>query len=463
MELTPFSVLNSLFNEKLKDERPYVTDGKSFIKIMQHGLSYAKNNASKKLIKNYLSWPYALQVAIMHGKSKMRKPIAPANIQTPFVIIEPNRLISDDQGQFHSMYFERLSEVLGEGQVTWITKKKDARYPTTIALNTLPHSYPAPDTIELDYLKLILRTLKKIQASALYSALEKEHIQSAFHIYFDDFRFYYNLFKGSNFKCLFFICHYQTEGLIAALQALNIRSVEAQHGLIAENDLYYAYAQHFEKGVHNADFPDQILVYGSYWKSLLLRGCEFSSDKIIVAGDYIWRKPNAVVHAPKKNTVLICSQKNMHKDYVGYAEKLRTVQAKHPDWNWIIKLHPLEPNKQFYEPLKSQGFTIIDTERILDDLLLECRIQISIYSTTFYDSLGFEVVNFSLQNYGIHRDYAADMIKERVALPLAIDEDPIERYYQLKEQPSTLLEREEVYGTFNRKAIESITSYAMNQ
>jgi hypothetical protein len=123
----------------------------------------------------------------------------------------------------------------------------------------------------------------------------------------------------------------------------------------------------------------------------------------------------------------------------------------------------LEPNKQYYEPLKSQGFTIIDTERILDDLLLECRIQISIYSTTFYDSLGFDVVNFSLQNYGIHRDYAADMIKERVALALAIDEDPIERYYQQKEQPSSLLEREEVYGTFDRKAIESVAPEAENQ
>jgi len=462
MEPTSYSLLNRLFDEKLQDERPYVTEGKSFIKILQHGLSYAKINDSSKLIKNYLALPFAAQVGLMQIKSILRKPIAPANIQTPFVIIEPNRFISDDSGHVHSMYFERIAEALGQEKVTWITKKKDERFPTALSFNKLPHEYPAPDSVEKNYLKLILRTLKKIHASDAYTDFEKEHIQSAFHIYYDDFRFYYNLFKGSKIKCMFFICHYQTEGLIAALQALNIMSVEAQHGLIAQNDLYYAYPHHFAKGIRNADFPNRILVYGSYWKSLLGRGCEFLPSEITVAGDYIWRKTQAIKTIAKSNTVLICAQKNMHKDYVAYAEHLRDVRATHPDWHWIIKLHPLEAYKPLYEPLKALGFTIIDTERTLDDLLSECRIQISIYSTTFYDALGFDVVNFSLQDYGIHRDYASDMIRERAAMPLGVDEDPIERYYRIKEQASNILERDEVYGTFDRSAIESIAQTALN-
>lgn len=461
MDLTSYSELNRLFDDKLRDESPYVTDGRSFIKIMQHGLSYARINDNGKLIKNYLSLPIIVQVGIMQLKSLLRKPIRQANITTPLVIIEPNRLIADEKNEWHSMYFERLAHLLSDLDITWITKKKDSRFPTELSLNQLPHDYPSPDKIERDFLKLIMRTLKKIKACNTYTDFEKRHIQSAFHIYFDDFRFYYNLFKESRLKCVLFICHYQTEGLIAALHALNIRAIEIQHGLIAQNDLYYAYPSHFAKGIRNADFPDHILVYGAYWKSLLLRGCEFRADEITVAGDYIWRKPSPISTTQKRNTVLICAQKNMHVDYVRYAENLTDVRAKHPDWHWIIKLHPLEAYKSFYDPLRKLGFEIVDSERTLDDLLAECRIHISIYSTTFYDALGFDVVNFSLQNYGIHRDYAADMITERAALPLSVDDDPIACFEKINLQDAKLLTRDEVYATFDAQAVRTLIESAL--
>jgi hypothetical protein len=463
MEITAFSELNKLFVQKLSDESPYVTDGKSFIKIMQHGLSYARIKDNNKLIKNYLSLPFEVQLGIMKIKSLLRKPIQQANFSSPILIIEPNRFIKDENGQYHSMYFERLAESLHDFGLTWITKKHDDGFPTKLSLNRLPHDYPTPDKIECDFLKLILKTLKKIKGCDTYTNFEKQHIQSAFHIYFDDFRFYYNLLKGSRVKCVLFICHYQTEGLIAALQALGIRAIEVQHGLIAENDLYYAYPNQFSNVVVNADFPDNILVYGSYWNSILSRGCEFKQKQIVVAGDYIWRKSAPDLNIKKKNTVLICAQKNMHVDYVRYAEKLSSVRAKHPDWQWILKLHPLEAYKSYYDPLRKLGFEIIDTERTLDNLLLECRIQISIFSTTFYDALGFDVVNFSLQNYGIHQDYAADMISECVALPLSFEDDPIERYKNIGDQANKLLKREEVYASFDEDSVRSLILSTLNQ
>ena len=54
------------------------------------------------------------------------------------------------------------------------------------------------------------------------------------------------------------------------------------------------------------------------------------------------------------------------------------------------------------------------------------------------------------------------MIRERAAMPLGVDEDPIERYYRIKEQASNILERDEVYGTFDHSAIESIAQTALN-
>jgi hypothetical protein len=144
----------------------------------------------------------------------------------------------------------------------------------------------------------------------------------------------------------------------------------------------------------------------------------------------------------------------MHAEYVAYAKQLKPCMDKHPEWKWVIKMHPLEKNKELYRALESDGFVIIDTEQSLSLLLRESRIQISIYSTTFFDALGFDISNYSLQNYSIYKDYAAQMITEGVAQPLYIDEDPIEKHLQSTGSES-LRSREEVYGPFDATAIRS--------
>jgi hypothetical protein len=142
----------------------------------------------------------------------------------------------------------------------------------------------------------------------------------------------------------------------------------------------------------------------------------------------------------------------MHAEYVAYAKRLKTCMEKHPEWKWVIKMHPLEKNKELYRALEKDGFVIMDAERPLSELLRESRIQISIYSTTFFDALGFEISNYSLQDYSIYKDYAAQMVIEGVAQPLHIDEDPIQKHLKSKGTES-LRSREEVYAPFDAKAI----------
>jgi CDP-glycerol glycerophosphotransferase (TagB/SpsB family) len=89
----------------------------------------------------------------------------------------------------------------------------------------------------------------------------------------------------------------------------------------------------------------------------------------------------------------------MHEEYVAYAQRLKLLMTKHPDWKWVIKMHPLEKNKDQYIELVKDGFEIIDREKSLTALLKESSIQISIYSTTFFDALGFSIENYSLQDY----------------------------------------------------------------
>ena len=290
--------------------------------------------------------------------------------------------------------------------------------------------------------------------SKQFSSSELRQIRSAMHIFFEEFRVYYNLLKNQPTKKLLFICHYHNEGLIAAARSLGIESIELQHGLIASNDLYYVYHEQFAPVIGKSFFPEKIVVYGPYWKRILENGCEYHSHQIFVAGDYLYRaNQSESISIEKENIVLVCAQKNMHDDYTSYVKTLMGHMSVYTDWTVIVKLHPLEKNKAAYYELKEQGVEIRDVETPLDALLAKAKIQISIYSTTFYDALGFDVCNFSLQNYGSMSDYAADMISESVALPLFIHENPIEKFLKLNDIENSLAPREEVYSLFDKQTL----------
>jgi hypothetical protein len=374
--------------------------------------------------------------------------------KTPFrelVFIDPSRTIRDKDGKWHSFYMERVISLFDDENVSIISRFTETNLACDVYLDQVPREYPRPDSTELEMLNEIFIVSRKVLKSAAWTSSQKKHILSALHVFFTDFRFYYNLFKGHPIKSVVFICHYHNEALIAALNVLNIRSIELQHGLISGNDLYYQYSSTFKKAVQNAFFPDNICVYGAYWKEQLLKGCEFNFSQITLAGDYQWQAEKSDLNLKQRNQVLICSQKTMHEEYVAYAQQLNKIMSKHPDWKWVIKMHPLEMHKEQYYKLEEDGFEIIDKEKTLTELLLESRIQISIYSTTFFDALGYNVDNFSLQNYSIHSDYAASMIAEGVAHPLFCDEDPIEKHLA-STGGRQLLSRDKVYAPFDMEA-----------
>jgi hypothetical protein len=143
----------------------------------------------------------------------------------------------------------------------------------------------------------------------------------------------------------------------------------------------------------------------------------------------------------------------MHNDYTSYLRVLMKHVADNTEWKVIVKLHPLEKNKDAYYALADLGVEIRDIETPLDVLLKRCKIHISIYSTTFYDALGYDVCNFSLQQYGSMSDYAADMIAESVALPLFEHENPIAKFLTITEQNIPFTTRTDVYSSFNEGVI----------
>jgi hypothetical protein len=454
MEQVPFSVINEYLKEKLLHPSRYSSPSFSFLKIFKHGLYFNFTKQKHKILFNYLIFPIFLQQLVYWLKSKRQVKPNKKHTLNEFVILDPGRVIFGEDKMWHSIYFDKIVSLIGPNKVTTINQRENTKNKADYSLKELSSYLPSLDSIELNLLREINLSLKSASRCKQFSMSELSQIRSALHIFFEEFRGYYNVLKNQPTKKLLFICHYHNEGLIAACKCLGIECIEFQHGLIASNDLYYVYHEQFAPVIGKSFFPEKILVYGPYWKRILENGCEYHSHQIHVAGDYLYRLPeNTIESIEKENLVLVCAQKNMHNDYTSYLRTLMKHVADNNEWKVIVKLHPLEKNKEEYYALAELGVEIRDIETPLDVLLKRCKIQISIYSTTFYDALGYDVCNFSLQQYGSMSDYAADMIAESVALPLFEHENPITKFLTITEQNIPFTTRDDVYSSFNADVI----------
>jgi hypothetical protein len=139
----------------------------------------------------------------------------------------------------------------------------------------------------------------------------------------------------------------------------------------------------------------------------------------------------------------------MCDEYVAYIEQLQKhVLPLYPNWQVVVKVHPLEKRIADYKKLESAQVKVVGNESNLDELLQESKIQVSIYSTTFYDALGFDVVNYSIRNYTTSASYAEETIREGVAEGVFFDTDPIAQFLTRPKEKETAIERSDVYGPF---------------
>jgi hypothetical protein len=452
----PFSVLNELINNKLKDTDIYTAEKFSYLKVFEHALTYAALKNNKKLIRHRMHWPTGVYSLWSWIKCMVRSDGLKSPQLNRLVLIDPVRLNQDKDGGFYSIYLDKWIRLIAASDRTIIQRRKDNRVFADYSMDQFQRTHGAFDAVERDVLKELKLVRQKADKSGVFTAYELEHIGSTLAIFWEDFRFYYQLFKNSKTELVLFICHYHNEGMLAACKLLRIKSVELQHGLIARNDLYYVYHEQFKPIMRKALFPDTLFVYGPYWRNIVLEGSEFEPDQVIVAGDYLQRTTQNANHfLAKQQVIVVCAQKLMHKEYFYYCQRLKQCLMDYPEWRVIVKLHPLEPKKELYKEVLGNDFELVDMERTLDELLAIAKIQISIYSTTFFDAIGYDVVNFSIQNLGSSSDYAADIVKEAVAFPLGIDENPIKRFLEMSAY-HVPMERTEIYAPFDPKLTSPI-------
>jgi hypothetical protein len=304
--------------------------------------------------------------------------------------------------------------------------------------------------------KNLLTTYKKIEKSKAFDSGELTNIQIAIQSFFCQFKIWNEILKTlPSLKYAIVEQHYHHEGLLLALKKNNIKSYEIQHGLISESDIFYIFPKEISKIKNKALFPDKILVYGNYWKDILLKGGEFGEGDIIATGDF--RKKNNLLQKPEeekiikdfisgRNIILISSQTFMHEYYGAYTKWLSELLInKHKDWKIILKLHPNEKEEN-YTVISNLPNVLISKSNILY-LFGIAKIHISVYSTTLFDALEYKLTNFSLQNEAF-KDYTQNIIRDKVALPIDLNEDPVNKFEKLAGN-SSLIDSNYVYSGFS--------------
>lgn len=445
----------TLFNQHLLEVLPGILgdlQGERFhyLKIAQHAAVYHFAGSKEKLIAHRFQKPFFWQSSIYQLKSIRAKSMIQPELKA-LVLIDSGRSTPNADGKPESVYFQKIKShcsteishliaLNGSAKIDHDYQLKDQRLLAEKALHK----------DEKALLKDINKVLQKLKENPLVSANFWEYLASAFHRFFEEFHLYFQLLHQQGVKKIVATNHYHQEGLIAACRLNGIPFYELQHGLMSKCDLYYVYPEILlpKIDLKNAFFADTLFLYGPFWKTMLEGGYEQQNSTLKIAGDYVYKaKKDRGSADEKKKIIFIGAQKNMHADYVVYIRQLlKVVEKSYPDWTVQVKLHPLEKHSDQYYAIEHPQLDLRWNESDLQTLLNEAMIQVSVYSTTLYDALGADVVNFSLQNFTESSDYAQEMVDMKVAFPLGFDEDPIAAAQNYRVED--LISRSSVYAPF---------------
>lgn len=449
MEFIPFNILNERLAPHLENAERFSGQVFNYLKVVQHALVYAENGYANKRFEN--PWDKPLwQLKAYYRLKGVKQGRGKAVPLKPIVLFDSGRYHQED-GVRKSMYLDRIRQLWPRDQFSHIATRNaeldDLDY-------QLPEVFPQLPTGKLSAngwrlmadAHGVLHRLREGFSEDVWS-----YLTTAFHVFFEQFLQYDALLRNRGVKVAVFSTHYHHEGKLAAMKMNRIHAIEYQHGLIAQNDLYYCYPAWIEPVRERALFSDHILLYGSHWRSILQSGHEQPAERLFVAGDYTALAGSVQVPVkPEQHVIAVTAQKNMGSEYVPYLSALaHRLQAEHPDWVLKVKLHPSEKDPQRYDSLRECGVELLGNETNLMQLLGESRIHISIYSTTFFDAVGLDTLNLSIQDYGTSKVYAREMVDTGVALPILFDDDPVAIWKQQRDQHVSFGDRESFYRTFD--------------
>ena len=447
--LIDFNIIQNEFEQRFPDGKLFEGKNFNYIKLVQHGLSYAMTGADDKLLKNnpFGSWWLFKLKSRIHARRNKRLNFLPQKSEG-ILFLEGRRKLKLPTGEEISPITHLLRETILSTEYSWWDTTGAFEMEADFSVRNLSNWFPPTNEIQKEIYFELKEVLRRIRVANVLSKIEFRYVESAFYVFFKSFRRWYELLSIAKPKTLVGITHYHNEGCLAAAKMLEIKTVELQHGLISRHDLYYVYPEMYRGALAKGMFPNEIWLFGKFWKDVLQRGAESEFMIPLVVGDFTTDSKMNPEKINKENRVLLCAQKNLSSPYIQWIRFMRDhVLPNHPDWKLIIKLHPLESEEKKYMNEASDCVEVLPISASLNEELVRAKIQVSIYSTTFFDALGMNVKNYSLNEIEYSSDYASEMVELGVAESLKNLEDVIAKY---ERSPEVLdyLTRQDVFSSF---------------
>ena len=449
-----FNIIQQEFESRFPNGQLFEGKNFNYIKLVQHGLSYAMTDAEDKLLKKdpFSPWWMFRLKSWVNGKRNRHLKFVPQKSED-ILFLEGRRKLKLPTGEEISPITHLIRETVLSTEYSWWDTTGTFEKEADFSLKTLSNWFPTTSEIQKEIYFELREVLRKLKKSRTLSDIEFRYVESAFYVFFKSFRRWHSLLAIAAPKTVVGITHYHNEGCLAAAQLLGIKTVELQHGLISKHDLYYVYPARYRDAVSKGIFPNEIWLFGDFWKRVLEQGSEAEFMKSVVIGNFTSDSPIQSLGGVKENRILLCAQKNLSEPYIRWIRFMRdSVLPNHPDWKLIVKLHPLESDPMKYMKEEGKHVEVLPIASSLNEELKRAKIQVSIFSTTFFDSLGMNVRNYTLNEIGFSSDYANEMIELGLAEPLRIGEDVIEKF-EMNSTISTRLSREDVFTNFKSRFI----------
>jgi hypothetical protein len=450
-----FNIIQNEFEQRFPDGKLFEGKKFNYIKLVQHGLSYAITGADDKLLKKnpFGSWWLFKLKSRIHARRNKGLNFLPQQSEG-ILFLEGRRKLKLPTGEEISPITHLIRETVLSTEYSWWDTTGAFEKEADFSVKNLSNWFPPANEIQHEIYLELKGVLRKIKEANVFSDIEFHYVESAFYVFFKSFRRWHALLSIARPKTLVGITHYHNEGCLAAAQLLGIKTIELQHGLISKHDLYYVYPKKYREALSKGIFSNEIWLFGNFWKEVLQQGAESEFMRPMVIGKFT---TDVVVKSEllsKENRLLLCAQKNLSQPYIDWIRFIKKqILPLHPEWKLVVKLHPLESQVEKYRAEANDLVEVLPISASLNEELKRAKIQVSIYSTTFFDAIGMQVKNYSLDDIGYSQDYASEMVALGVAESIKKDEDVIEKF---ESSPifSERLTREDVFAPFQPRLMQ---------
>jgi hypothetical protein len=443
LENLHFATFKNRVYERIKDLHMLdVLDGEvNLLKVVLDGLKV--RYTSKGKIRPLLILPtperrlfYAMSV--LRG----RRPSAyyfDKGVKDRVMLIDSGgRMVSGPEGEV-SFHFNRITDKLGANRFLLVGERvpeiRESYFPVNVKYNAADLMLALKLSFSDDSFETLRKgcagVLKKLSDTGLFEQVELNDIKVGMHYFLMGYLIWKHILTKAQTKKTLLTVHYHKEGCIYAMRELGIHSIELQHGLIATQDIFYCFPDQVEEIESKILMCDEIMVFGEFWRRMLLRGKGYSLNQISVLGEY--RTRNASISKEEKQriasftenrkVILVTTQTSLHNEFSKYISFLAgNEMITSGEYCIIVKHHPAENINSYDSILNLQNVLVVGKFNI-DFLYQIAQIHISCYSTTLFESIAYHCVNFSLLIPEC-MDYVKRLLDDGVSKALPLSEIP---------------------------------------